>query len=202
MSQSQSNNGQSNSQTREVALRVFAEELQQLRHMYKDGEGDYAPNYALLPSGVRGNRVFFIGTLMDMEDIGNDDDEYWRATINDSTGNFLAYAGQFQSEVVAKLKEIDTPEFVAVTGKIQSYETDDGDLVPQIRPEDITVASQQDRDRWVLEAAEQTLDRLESEPDEEIAEMLEEHYEDDLEEVQDKVREACVRAIEEFESDE
>lgn len=198
MSQSESNSSdQSNSPSREVAVRLFAEELQQVVHQYRAGEGEYAPNYVLLPSGAEANRVFIVGTLTDVEDVG-DDDEYWRATINDSTGNFMVYAGRYQAEAAATLKELDTPEYVAVTGKVKTFETDEGDLLANIRPETLEVVSEDNRDRWVIETARQTLDRLESDPADNVQEMLEEQYDEDLDDVQDSVREAVVRALEEY----
>jgi len=195
MSESESNSSQSNRPSREQAVRLFAEELQHVVHEYTDGDGDYAPNYVLLPSGRNANRVFIIGTLMEVEDIG-EDDEYWRATINDSTGNFMAYAGQYQEEAAATLSQIEPPEFVAVTGKVKTFETDEGDLLANIRPETFEIVDEDHRDRWVVETAEQTLDRLEAEPSEDIAALLEEQYGEDLDDVQDSVREAVVRALE------
>lgn len=197
MSQSESNSSQSNRPSREKAVRLFAEELQQVIHQYRDGDGEYAPNYVLLPSGTRANRVFIVGTLTEVEDIG-DDDEYWRATVNDSTGNFMVYAGQYQAEAAATLSQMDPPEFVAVTGKVKTFETDEGDLLANIRPETLEVIDEEHRNRWVLETAEQTLDRLEAEPDEDIAQLLEEQYGEDLDDVQDTVREGVVRALENY----
>lgn len=200
MSQSESNSSQSNRPSREKAVRLFAEELQQVIHQYRDGDGEYAPNYALLPSGSKANRVFVVGTLTEVEDIG-DDDEYWRATINDSTGNVMAYAGQYQPEAAATLSQIETPAYVAVTGKVKTFETDDGDLLANIRPENLEIVDEAHRNRWVIETAEQTLDRLEAEPDEDIATLLEEQYGEDLESVQDSVRDAVVRALENFQDE-
>lgn len=201
MSESESSSSnQSSRPSREKAVRLFAEELQQVVHQYKDGDGEYAPNYVLLPSGERANRIFFIGTLTDVEDIG-DDDEYWRASVNDSTGNFMVYAGQYQPEAAAILSQIEPPEFVAVTGKVKTFETDDGDLLANVRPESFEVIDRHHRDRWVAETAEQTLDRLEAD-DGEFAEMLEEQYGEDLADVQDSVRDGVVRALENLEDEE
>lgn len=201
MSESESNNSnQSSRPSREKAVRLFAEELQQVVHQYKDGDGEYAPNYVLLPSGERANRVFLIGTLTDVEDIG-DDDEYWRATVNDSTGNFMVYAGQYQPEAAATLSQLEAPEFIAVSGKVKTFETDDGDLLANVRPENLEVIDRQHRDRWVAETAEQTLDRLE-EGDGDFAEMLEEQYGEDLPDAKDAVRDAVVRALENLEDEE
>ena len=147
--------------TREVARRVFASEFNDSTYAFKESDDERAPNYAILPTGDRANRVFFVGTLTETEDVG-DDAEYWRGRIVDPTGTFFTYAGQYQPEATSVLRETETPAYVAVVGKPRTYETDDGTVNVSVRPESIAVVDEATRDRWVLECAERTLDRIEA----------------------------------------
>ncbi|WP_276257566.1 RPA family protein [Haloglomus litoreum] len=163
--------------TREVARRAFAREFNDAGYTFKESEDDRAPLYALLPTGERANRVFVVGTLMETEDVG-DESEYWRGRIVDPTGTFFTYAGQYQPEAAAALRELETPAFVAIVGKPRTYETDEGDIRVSLRPESITVVDQATRDRWVVETAERTIERIEAFDPEtsEYAAMADEQY--------------------------
>ena len=145
--------------TREVARRAFATEFNDAGYTFKESDDDRAPLYALLPTGARANRVFVVGTLMETEDVG-DESEYWRGRIVDPTGTFFTYAGQYQPEAAAALRELETPTFVAIVGKPRTYETDEGDVRVSLRPESITVVDEATRDRWVVETAERTIERI------------------------------------------
>jgi RPA family protein len=73
---------------REVAQRAFAEEFNDATYMFKESDDDRAPVYVLLPTGVKANRVFVVGTLTETEDVGSED-EYWQGRIVDPTGTFF-----------------------------------------------------------------------------------------------------------------
>lgn len=166
-----------NAPTREVARRVFASEFNDASHTFKESEDERAPVYLLLPTGERANRVFFVGTLTEKEDIG-EDNEYWRGRIVDPTGTFFVYAGQYQPEAASTLRDLEPPAYVAVVGKPRTFETDDGSVNVSVRPESITVVDAATRDRWVAEAADRTLDRVAAFDDEgnEYARMARERY--------------------------
>jgi uncharacterized protein len=163
--------------TREVAQRVFAREFNDASYTFKESDDERAPLYLLLPTGARANRVFFVGTLTEKNDVG-EDNEYWQGRIVDPTGTFFVYAGQYQPEAATALREIEPPAYVAVAGKPRTYETDDGSINVSIRPESITEVDAGIRDRWVVETAERTIDRLQAFDDEanEYASMAREHY--------------------------
>ncbi|AEN07060.1 RPA family protein [Halolamina sp.] len=144
---------------REVARRAFATEFNDASHTFKESDDERAPAYQLLPTGEKANRVFFVGTLTEKEDIG-DDNEYWRGRIVDPTGTFFVYAGQYQPEAASALRELEPPAYVAVVGKPRTYETDDGNVNVSVRPESITVVDAATRDRWVVETAERTIERV------------------------------------------
>ena len=163
--------------TREVAHRVFASEFNDASYTFKESDDDRAPVYLLLPTGAKANRVFFVGTLTETDDVGTDN-EYWQGRIVDPTGTFFAYAGQYQPEAASMLRELEPPAYVAVVGKPRTYETDDGNITVSVRPESITTVDAATRDRWVAETAEQTLDRIKTFDDEanEYARMAREQY--------------------------
>jgi hypothetical protein len=145
--------------TREVARRVFADEFNDATFSFKESDDDRAPVYALLPTGEKVNRVFFVGTLTEKDDVG-EDNEYWRGRIVDPTGTFFVYAGQYQPEATSTLRELNPPAYVAVVGKPRTFETDDGTVNVSVRPESIQVVDAATRDRWVVETADRTIDRV------------------------------------------
>jgi hypothetical protein len=146
-------------QYRQVARRSFAAEYADAGHMFKESDEERAPNFALLPTGHKMNRAFFVGTLTETDDVGNDD-EYWQGRVVDPTGTFFVYAGQYQPEAMSILRELEPPAYVAVLGKPRSYETDSGEINVTVRPERITVVDSDVRNRWVVETTDRTMDRI------------------------------------------
>ncbi|OYR40083.1 DNA-binding protein [Halorubrum sp. Ib24] len=163
--------------TREVARRVFATEFNDAGYTFTESDDERAPVYALLPTGESSNRVFFVGTLTEKEDVG-EDSEYWRGRIVDPTGTFFVYAGQYQPEAASKLRDLEPPAYVAVVGKPRTYETDDGTVRVSVRPESITEVDAATRDRWVAETATRTIERVAAFDDDgnEYARMAREEY--------------------------
>ena len=184
--------------TREVARRVFATEFNDAGYTFKESDDERAPVYLLLPTGESANRVFFVGTLTEKEDVG-EDSEYWRGRIVDPTGTFFVYAGQYQPEAASKLRDLEPPAYVAVVGKPRTYETDDGTVRVSVRPESITEVDAAVRDRWVAETAERTLARVAAFDDEgnEYARMAREEYELDPE----TYEAAALSALEDLDGD-
>ena len=178
--------------SREVARRVFADEFNDAAFTFKESDDDRAPVYLLLPTGEKANRVFFVGTLTEKDDVG-EDNEYWRGRIVDPTGTFFVYAGQYQPEAASTLRDLEPPAYVAVVGKPRTYETDDGSVNVSVRPESITVVDAATRDRWVVETAERTVERVAAFEDEgnEYARMAADRYDADP----DRYRETAVEAL-------
>ncbi|WP_435184791.1 RPA family protein [Halobellus sp. EA9] len=179
--------------SREVARRVFADEFNDAAFTFKESDDDRAPVYLLLPTGAKANRVFFVGTLTEKDDVG-EDNEYWRGRIVDPTGTFFVYAGQYQPEAASTLRDLEPPAYVAVVGKPRTYETDDGSVNVSVRPESIQIVDAATRDRWVVETAERTLDRIDAFDEEgnEYARMAREEYDLPI----DRYKESTVSALE------
>jgi hypothetical protein len=188
----------SSTPTREVARRAFAVEFNDTTYVFKESDEEMAPNYGLLPTGERAHRVFLVGTLTEKEDIG-EDSEYWRGRVVDPTGTFFVYAGQYQPEAAAVLRDVEPPEYVAVVGKPGTYETDDGEVNVSVRPESISLVDAATRDRWVAETAERTLERIRGFNDEanEYAAMVRERYDTSI----DTYRREVINALESLEDE-
>jgi RPA family protein len=143
---------------REIAWRIFAHEFNTSNLYISEGD-ERAPNYIITPTGVKCNRLFIIGVITEVENIGKDNN-LWRARIADPTGVFTLYAGQYQPEAAIFLSELEVPAYVALVGKARKYEPEDGNVYLSVRPEEINAADEKQRDMWVIETAERTLERL------------------------------------------
>jgi len=147
--------------SREVAKRIFAEELKSSNYSFRDGEDQhqYAPSYLLTPTGAKCNRVFMVGILTEKDDIGGDT-EYWRGRVVDPTGSILIYAGQYQPEAAQILACMEAPSYVAVVGKPNLYQTDDGNIIISLRAESIQRVDENTRNQWIIDTARRTSERL------------------------------------------
>lgn len=145
--------------TREVAYRVFAAEYEEATYSYRESDEERAPNYVVTPAGARVNRLFVVGVLTAVERVGEDD--VLRARVADPTGAFVVYAGQYQPEAVATLEDAETPSFVAVTGKANTFTPEGSDRTfTSIRPESVALVDADTRDRWIVRTAAETLERI------------------------------------------
>ena len=143
---------------REIAWRIFAHEFN-ISNLYISEGDERAPNYIITPTGVKCNRLFIIGVVTEVENIGKDNN-LWRARIADPTGVFTLYAGQYQPEAAIFLSELQVPAYVALVGKARKYEPEDGSIYLSVRPEEINDSDETQRDMWVLDTAERTLERI------------------------------------------
>ncbi|MBU4374511.1 MAG: DNA-binding protein [Euryarchaeota archaeon] len=143
---------------REVAWRIFAIEFNMSNLHISEGD-ERAPNYIITPTGVKCNRLFIVGVVTEVENIGKENN-LWRARIADPTGVFTIYAGQYQPEAAIFLSELQVPAYVAIVGKARKYEPEDGSVYVSVRPEELNTADEKLRDMWVLDTAEHTLLRI------------------------------------------
>ena len=149
--------------SREVAKRVFAEELKSANYSFRDGaeQNQYAPSYLLTPTGAKCNRVFVVGTLIEKDNIGTDK-EYWRGRVVDPTGSILIYAGEYQLEAAHILANMDAPSYIAVVGKPNLYQTEDGNIIISLRAESISKVDENTRNQWIIDTARRTLERIDT----------------------------------------
>lgn len=150
---------------REIAYRIFAKELNDSSstiHSTIDeainSEG-HTPNYLLTPLGTMVNRVFIVGVITEVDNVGSDADT-WKARVVDPSGAFTIYAGPYQPQAAIFLSSVETPAFVSVVGKVRVYKPDSGSPVISLRPEEIHTADEGMRDSWLVDTAELTLDRV------------------------------------------
>jgi RPA family protein len=145
--------------TREVAWRVFADEFNSATVEMRD-EGEYAPAYVLTPLGALVNRVYAVGVLTQVENLGTEEEPLYRARLQDYTGVFYVSAGQYQPEAAKVLGSLQWPCFVAVVGKTRTYSPEDGLVYVSLRPEVVKQVGSDERELWTLEAAKSTLGRI------------------------------------------
>ncbi len=146
---------------REVAWRLFASEYNDA-NLEAEGTGDRAPSYVVTPLGARVNRVFVVGVITDVENVGSDMQPMWRARVSDPTGTFHVYAGQFQPEAASALSKLKPPVFGAIVGKSRIYSPESGTTYTSIRPETIKAVDESIRDYWILEACRSLRKRLDA----------------------------------------
>lgn len=183
---------------REVAKRIFAYEFNRSTHKIQPEE-DKAPVYVLTPLGMKCNRVFIVGALLDKDEI-KPDSGIWRIRVADPTGTFIGYVGRFQPDALESLMEIEPPEFVAIVGKVRVFERN-GRLFVSVRPEHISVVDSEVRDYWVYETALKTIERIkkmEAKEDEDCK-LAWQIYNPNLNEYRQVVKQALTTLKEEFE---
>ncbi|MCK5396811.1 MAG: hypothetical protein KAJ33_01005 [Thermoplasmata archaeon] len=145
---------------REVAWRVFAGELND-SSLVEKGEEERAPSYVITPLGARINRVYIVGVITDLENVGSPEEPIWRARIADPSGTTFVSAGQFQPEAALALSKIPVPSFAAIIGKVRVYSPEDGVMYLSISPEVVKQVDKEMRDSWVLDSARALKHRLE-----------------------------------------
>ena len=145
---------------RQPARRMLAQEINGSTYTFKESDEERAPVLCLSPTGVAVNRVLVVGTLTEAKDVGSST-EYWRGRVYAGSKPVFVYAGQYQSEAARYLSRAETPSYVAVVGKLRTYEAGDRVNVA-IEPESITTVGEATRDSWVTEVVEQTAQRLDA----------------------------------------
>lgn len=152
---------------REVAWRVFAKEYSDSDFQFSEG-GERSPSYVVTPLGAKINRLFVVGVITDIDNVGSDDQPMWRARLSDPTGVYVLSAGLYQPEAANALSGIEPPAFAAVMGKTRVYSPEEGTLYLSIRPEMIRTTNDAVRNYWTLECCRSLRTRLDA-----VAEALE-----------------------------
>lgn len=146
---------------REVAWRIFAGEYAD-SSMEHTSDGERAPSYVVTPLGAKVNRLFLVGVVTDVEDMGTEAQPMWRARLSDPTGIYQVYAGQYQPEASAALSRISPPAFCAIMGKARTYSPEEGVIYTSVRPEMVKEVDARLRDYWILECARDMKGRMEA----------------------------------------
>ena len=141
---------------REVARRVFAREFND-SNLQQGESADRSPNFIVTPTGVISNRVFIVGVLTEVENIGVEGQTMYRARIADPTGVFTVYAGEYQPSAALFLASVKTPAYVAVIGEARMFNPEKGAFYMSVRPEEINIVDEYVRNRWVYMTALFTL---------------------------------------------
>jgi hypothetical protein len=146
---------------REPAKRVFAAELRETTHHFKEGTEDKSPTFVLLPTGERCNRVFLVGVLTEKKK-SEGDAVFYQIKIKDPSGFFYVSAGSYQPEALHQIATIESPSHVAVIGKPNVFQAPDGRFLVSVRAESVAAVDKSVVDCWILDAATRTLERIES----------------------------------------
>ncbi len=147
---------------REPAKRIFASELREVTHQFKDGTEDMSPSFVLLPTGERCNRIFIVGKLTDKKS-PEGENSFLRAKVIDPTGTFFVNAGSYQQEALQQFSSIETDKTVAIVGKPAVRNLEDKTTFVSVKAESVFCVDQNTMDSWILDTAKATLDRLLSE---------------------------------------
>src|SRR4030067_486624 len=93
---------------REVAWRVFAEEFNSstLEHT---GEGEKPVSYVVTPLGAKVNRLFVVGVVTDIEEVGEQDKPRYKARGTEARGPYYVSAGEYQPSAPRALSKIAPP---------------------------------------------------------------------------------------------
>lgn len=166
-------------QERKNAKLAFGAEYEDATHTKRSGDNQRAARLVLLPTGDWANRVFFIGSVT--EAITKQDkngDDYVNGRVRGPTGEFNVLAGSQNELATQRLKHIEPPTLVAITGKARTYEG-----YATVTIEEVSKADPALYDKWVGATAEATAKRVKNfdNDDNEAAQMAVEQYEPDVE---------------------
>ena len=151
---------------RESAKRIFAAELRETTHHFKEGTEDKSPTFVLLPTGERCNRVFLVGILTEKKK-SEGDVVFYQIKVKDPSGLFFVSAGSYQPEAMHQMAALETPTqegpqtYVAVIGKPNVFKAPDGRVLVSVRAESVAAVDKAVHDCWILDAAARTLERVE-----------------------------------------
>jgi|APHM01.1.fsa_nt_gi Uncharacterized protein conserved in archaea len=114
--------------------------------------------------------------------------------VEDGTGSFLVFAGQYSPEALDTMRSIEPPEYVLVYGKVNEFRPDDdeSEVIVTVDPDTVSVVDKDERDLWVTQTAEQTIQRMESRQEGEYGQQATEQYG----EVADNLRDNITSALE------
>lgn len=174
---------------REPAKRVFAAELREAFHHFREGTDEKSPTFILLPTGERCNRIFIAGTLTEKKK-SEGEAVFYQIRVMDPTGTFFVSAGSYQPEALHQISTIESPAHVVVIGKPGVFQSPDGRNLVSVRAESITAVDKSVVDCWILDTARLTLDRIEKNNDDADHQKAAEIYQRALDSWRPKIKDA------------
>lgn len=148
--------------TRAVSKYLFTKEVADCVESYIEEnteDSQFSAVHYVTPTGQDVGRVFVCGTLTQVEDIG-DNDPYFKARLVDPTGAISVYAGQYQPDAAKALENIEIPIHVAVVGKINLFEIEDGSVISSIRAESVNEVDEDTIRTWTFMAARNLIEHI------------------------------------------
>jgi len=145
---------------REPAWRIFAAEYNDSMHV-AESKVEKSPKYVITPLGAKVNRLYIVGVLTDLEEMGGEGIRR-KARISDPTGSHIVYAETFKPEVASILADIQIPSYVAIVGKARIYEPEEGVLYVSVRAEIAKEVNEEIRKYWILEACKNMALRIDA----------------------------------------
>ncbi len=145
--------------SREVAWRIFAHELTSAS-LQERGEGEKATTHVLTPLGARVGRLLMVGSLGQIERVGEGPIPLWRSRLSDPTGGVSVTAGSYHPRAAAFLAQAKAPVRAVVVGKPHLFVGREGVPVVTVRAEVIAPVGPLEEQVWVVETARETLRRI------------------------------------------
>lgn len=174
---------------REPAKRVFAAELREAYHHFREGTDEKSPTFILLPTGERCNRVFIAGTLTEKKK-SEGEAVFYQVRVMDPTGTFFISAGSYQPEALHQISMIESPAHVVIIGKPVVFQSPDGRNLVSVRAESIAAVDKSVVDCWILDTARLTLDRIENYTEDPDHQKASEFYQRSLDSWRPKIKDA------------
>lgn len=159
---------------RSTAVPISMAELMNAKAAVTEDEDDseYQKRFAVLETGGAVSKAVVIGVVSSIDDVSSSDSQpYVRLQIDDGSlsGTGLAYIGQYADEASpTEALSLEAGDRVCLMGKLDSFETDDGDTVPHLSVNNMnTNVTASERLTWlndVLMSYKRRQDRL-ADPD-------------------------------------
>jgi len=144
---------------RQIAYRCFSDDLKDVEIVERADE-EFAAQFVITKSGAKINRIFVVGTLLDIEDVGSGE-PFWKLHIADPKGVFIANIGQYSPiQPQDAAEKLVAPMFVAVVAKVKPNSFNDK-VSGQLAVESITAVDAATYDMWIAETTELTKLRME-----------------------------------------
>ena len=144
---------------RQIAYRCFSDDLKDVEIVERADE-EFAAQFVITKSGAKINRIFVVGTLLDIEDVGSGE-PFWKLRIADPKGVFIANIGQYSPiQPQDAAEKLVAPCFVSVVAKVKPNEYNEK-VSGQLAIESINVVDAATYDRWVDETDALTKARME-----------------------------------------